>query len=176
MTAVELASGSARIVVRPDLGAGLAAFDVVRNGRPQPILRTADPATTHPFALANILLLPFSGRVSGGGFAFDASFHPLPRNVETEPYPIHGSGFSAPWRIVTQETDSIDLALSAEGPGPFRFDAVMVYRLEGAGLVMQLRIVNRANIRLPYGAGFHPWFVHDADTTLAASAKGVWLE
>lgn len=176
MSAVELTNGAARIVVRPDLGAGLSAFDVLRNSIWQPIFRTVDPATTHPFALSNILLVPFSGRVSGGGFSFDGTFHALPRNMETERYPLHGSGFSAVWQETERSRDSITLTLSAEGPGPFRYDATISYRLEGAGLVMELKVVNRADRRLPYGAGFHPWFVRDADTTLAAPAKGVWLE
>lgn len=176
MTAVELANDRVRIVVRPDLGAGLTAFEVLSEGIWQPIFRTVDPATAHPFSLSNILLVPFSGRVSGGGFSFDGAFHALPRNMETERYPIHGNGFSAAWQVASQDPASMSLALSAEGPGPFRYDAVMSYRLDGAALTMELEIVNRAAIRLPYGAGFHPWFVRDADTTLTAPATGVWLE
>ena len=176
MAATELDNGAARIVVRPDLGAGLTAFDVRHGGGWQPIFRTADPATTHPFALSNILLVPFSGRVSGGGFSFDGTFHALPRNVEAEKYPLHGNGFAARWDVTSQSADAIALSLSSDGPGPFRYDATMSYRLEGAGLVMALSLINRAKIRLPYGAGFHPWFVRDADTTLSAPASGVWLE
>lgn len=176
MTAVELANDRARIVVRPDLGAGLTAFEVLSEGIWQPIFRTVDPATAHPFSMSNILLVPFSGRVSGGGFSFDGAFHALPRNMETERYPIHGNGFSAAWQVASQDPASMSLALSAKGPGPFRYDAVMSYRLDGAALTMELEIVNRAALRLPYGAGFHPWFVRDADTTLTAPATGVWLE
>lgn len=174
--AIELDNGRARIRVRPDLGAGLTAFDVQQDGVWQPVFRTVDPAAVHPFALSNILLVPFSGRVSGGGFTFDGTFHALPRNMETEPYPIHGNGFSAAWTEASRSADAIILTFSSQGPGPFRYDAMMSYRLEGAGLVMALSLVNRAETRLPYGAGFHPWFVRDADTVLAAPSKGVWLE
>lgn len=173
---VELDNGRARIVVRPDLGAGLAAFDVRHGGGWQPVLRRVDPATAHPFALSSILLVPFSGRVSGGGFTFDGAFHALPRNMEGEPYPIHGNGFAAAWTEAARSRDCITLTLSSHGPGPFRYDAAVTYRLEGAGLVMELSLVNRAGMRLPYGAGFHPWFVRDADTLLRAPAEGVWLE
>ena len=161
--AVELDNGRARIVVRPDLGAGLAAFDVRHGGGWQPVLRRVDPATAHPFALSSILLVPFSGRVSGGGFTFDGVFHALPRNMEGEPYPIHGNGFAVAWTETARNHDCITLTLSSHGPGPFRYDAAMTYRLEGVGLVMDLSLVNRAGMRLPYGAGFHPWFVRDAD-------------
>ena len=174
--AVSLSNGRARIVVRPDLGAGLTAFEVMQGEDWQPIFRTVDPRTAHPFALSSILLVPFSGRVSGGGFSFDGDFHALSRNMDTEAYPLHGSGFSSPWRVVAEGVDRISLALSADGPGPFRFDAAVTYRLVDTGLVMALDITNRAAIRLPYGAGFHPWFVRDADTTLVAPAGNVWLE
>jgi aldose 1-epimerase len=176
MTAIELSNVAARIVVRPDLGAGLTAFDVRRDGEWQPVLRRVDPATAHPFALSNILLVPFSGRVSGGGFLFDGRFHALPRNMETEAYPLHGNAFSASWTVTDSAEDRITMTLGSEGPGPFRYDATLSYRLEGAGLIMELDIVNRAAIRLPYGAGFHPWFVRDPDTILSAPARGVWLE
>lgn len=174
--AVSLSNGRARITMRPDLGAGLTAFDVRHDDGWQPIFRTVDPGTMHPFALSNILLVPFSGRVSGGGFSFDGVFHALPRNMESEAYPLHGSGFSAAWHVASEGADFICLALSAEGPGPFRFDATVTYRLIDAGLLMTLDVTNRAAIRLPYGLGFHPWFVRDADTTLAAPATDVWLE
>jgi aldose 1-epimerase len=100
--AVSLSNGRARITVRPDLGAGLTAFDVRHGEGWQPIFRTVDPGTAHPFALSNILLVPFSGRVSGGGFSFDGVFHALPRNMESEAYPLHGSGFSAAWHVASQ--------------------------------------------------------------------------
>ncbi|UTG94956.1 aldose 1-epimerase (plasmid) [Sinorhizobium meliloti] len=176
MPAIELSNGEARLIARPDLGAGLTAFDVLHDGVWQAIFRRVDPSTAHPFALSNILLVPFSGRVSGGGFTFDGTFHALPRNVETELYPIHGNGFSVAWDVASLSADLLTLTLSAEGPGPFRYDATMSYRLQGAGLVMELSLVNRARIRLPYGAGFHPWFVREQDTTLHAPARGVWLE
>ncbi|WKL24745.1 hypothetical protein Q1M63_08885 (plasmid) [Sinorhizobium meliloti] len=59
MPAIELSNGDARIVVRPDLGAGLTAFDVLHDGAWQPIFRRVDPFTARPFALSNILLVPF---------------------------------------------------------------------------------------------------------------------
>lgn len=164
--AVTLETAQARITLRPDLGAGLTGFDIRRGGEWLPVFRRVDAATAHPFALSNIVLLPFSGRVSGGGFSFDGSFHALPRNMETERYPLHGNAFSLPWTTTDHSADRITLRLAAEGPGPFRYDAVLTFRLLGAGLEMAMTVTNRAAMRLPYGAGFHPWFVRDPDTTL----------
>jgi len=176
MNPVGLSNGFARAVVRPDLGAGLTSFDVLHRAGWTPVFRSVDPTTDHPFALSNILLIPFSGRVSGGGFMFEGVFHPVERNMPTETYPIHGSAFSAEWTIAERTAEAVALSLDAEGPGPFRYSAVVTYRLDGTALAMDLSVTNRAAIALPYGLGFHPWFVRDPSTFLTAGAERVWLE
>ncbi|MFE0018456.1 aldose 1-epimerase [Mesorhizobium sp. NPDC059054] len=176
MKPLSLSNAAARITIRPDLGAGLTSFDVMHRGGWTPVFRSVDPETEHPFGLSNILLVPFSGRVSGGGFAFDGAFHPVERNMQTEQYPIHGSGFSTVWRVVESTAEAVTLSLDGNGPGPFRYDATMTYRLSGATLVMELAVTNRAALTLPYGLGFHPWFVRDRSTCLTAPAERVWLE
>jgi aldose 1-epimerase len=173
--AVTLDNGQARVTIRPDLGAGATRYDFFDGSSWQAILRRVDDATAHPFGLSNILLAPFSGRVSGGGFTFEGRFHALEPNLPTEKYPIHGNAFSLPWTIVLQAHDRLVLTLAADGPGPFRYSAVTTYRLEGPALVMSLEITNRG-MRLPFGVGFHPWFVRNQGTTLTAPAQEVWLE
>lgn len=176
MAPLSLSNATSRITIRPDLGAGLTSFDVLHRGAWTPVFRSVDPETEHPFGLSNILLIPFSGRVSGGGFAFDGRFHPVEPNMPAERYPIHGSGFSAAWTVADRTDEAVVLTLEGKGPGPFRYDASVTYRLEGQNLVMELAATNRAAIALPYGVGFHPWFVRDRDTFLTARSDRVWLE
>ncbi|HEV2507461.1 MAG TPA: aldose 1-epimerase [Mesorhizobium sp.] len=176
MAPLSLSNPVGRITIRPDLGAGLTSFDVMHRGAWTPVFRSVDPETEHHFDLSNILLVPFSGRVSGGGFAFDGAFHSLEPNMPAERYPIHGSGFSAAWTVVETSGDAVTLSLDGAGPGPFRYDASMTYRLDDAMLVMELTVTNKAAVALPYGLGFHPWFVRDRDTRLTAHADRVWLE
>ncbi|MBX9455330.1 MAG: aldose 1-epimerase [Rhizobium sp.] len=174
--AITLDNGRARVTIRPDLGAGATGYDIRHGNAWQPIFRRVSDDTAHPFQLSNILLVPFSGRVSGGGFTFNGRFHAIEPNMPTERYPIHGSAFALAWHIRHQTSNTVTLALSAEGPGPFRYDAEMSYRLDGHDLVMALDVVNRGNMSLPFGLGFHPWFVRDRDTRLMAAADQVWLE
>jgi aldose 1-epimerase len=176
MAPVELANDVARVAVRPDLGAGLTRYDIWRDGVWEPIFRAVPDETDHPFQLSNILLVPFSGRVSGGGFTFAGRFHALAPNLAGEKLPIHGSGFNAAWHVLRHSPDEIVLALMGSTIGPFRFDAQACYRLEGAALRMELAVTNRAGGELPYGLGFHPWFVRDVDTRLCATAATAWLE
>ena len=50
------------------------------------------------------------------------------------------------------------------------------YRLVVGALTMELAIVSRSPIALPFGFGFHPWFVRTSQTWLQAPAATVWLE
>ena len=171
-----LCDGISEAVVLPWLGAGLERYDFVARGRREPLFRAAPAATTNPFALANILLVPWSNRISSGGFWFAGVFHRLNANVPGERFPIHGNGFSSQWRVQEQAPARAVLFLSSDGPGPFRYDAEILYALTDGMLTMKLTVVNRAPSSIPYGLGFHPWLPRTKDVLLMARAEGVWLE
>jgi aldose 1-epimerase len=162
-------SGKVRAEIVPELGGGLSRFDY--GG--QPIFR---PWNGEPgFSLASFVLVPWSNRISGGGFTFDGVFHALPINREGEKYPIHGNGFSSPWTVERVTEDMAELSLSSDGPGPFRYDARLRYTALGYGLEMAMTVTNRAGIRLPYGMGFHPFFIRTPGTVLTANLPRIWL-
>lgn len=92
-------SDKARITIRPDLGAGLTRYEVLHRGAWTPVFRTGESQPDHPFALSNIVPVPFSGRVSGGG-SFDGVFHRTDPNLPTEIYPIHGCGLAHLWNEI----------------------------------------------------------------------------
>src|SRR5581483_7677774 len=173
---IVLSDGAAEAVVLPGLGAGLERYDLIARGRREPLFRRAPPGASEPFALANILLAPWSNRISGGGFHFGGAFHQLEPNIAGEPFPIHGDAFLSQWRVEKESSAQATLALSRDGPGPFRYEAEATYALAGGALAMALTIVNRAPIALPYGLGFHPWLPRTRDVVLTAPASGVWLE
>jgi len=177
LSRIEIVSRSARAVIRPHLGAGLERYDFLGRGNVEPLFRPASPEAQRPFQLANIPLVPWSGRISGGGFTFRGSFHALEPNVPGEPLPLHGGGFSSEWAVVQAGRSYAKFSLQANGPAPFRYDALVSYRLDEQGaLTMELAVTNRAPIPLPYGGGFHPWFPRGQDTRLTARARIVWLE
>ena len=175
---VVLEDGRARLEIVPELGAGVARYDLLRNDGPLALFRPApdelDPG--EPFALAMNLLLPWSNRISGGGFELDGAFHRLEPNLSGEPYPIHGNAFRRPWKVEHRSATAATLVLRSDGPGPFRYDASVIYELHAGALRAVLSVVNRAPMRLPYGGGLHPWFPRDADTRLRLIVAGVWLE
>ena len=173
---VVLTDGVAEVAVCPDLGGGLAAYDLWRGGRRAPLFRRAPASTADPFALASIVLVPWSNRISGGGFAFGHRFHALAPNLPGEACPIHGNGFQLPWHVTQRASEAVTLTVASNGPGPFRYEATLRYALAGGALTMRLDVTHCATEKLPYGLGFHPWLPRTAATTLCAPAAHVWLE
>ncbi|MER9136664.1 aldose 1-epimerase [Mesorhizobium sp. M0047] len=170
---IEIRSGDLSAEIVPSLGAGLARFD---HGR-VPLFRPwPEHGSSNPFDLACNLLLPWSNRISSGGFTFDANFHELLPNLAGEPFPIHGNGFSKAWDVDSLTPDHARLSLTSGGPGPYRYRAEVSYALTGQALELLLQIVNRATVRLPFGLGVHPWLPRTSRTTLHAPASQVCLE
>jgi aldose 1-epimerase len=174
--AVVICDGVAEAVILPSVGAALSSYALIEGAAREPLFRSAPGNAREPFDLACNLLLPWSNRISGGGFRFGGRFHALAANVPGEPSPIHGNGFSSVWQLSEAAGESATLRLASEGPGPFRYAAEVRYALRDGALTINLTVTNRAAEPLPYGLGLHPWLPRTAKTTLHAPAHDVWLE
>ncbi len=165
------------VEIDPEQGGAVSRYDVDIAGIWRPVLlASTDSGRSGPFALASNVLAPWSNRISGGGFHYDGRFHALEPNIAGEPYPNHGNAFSSAWNVAEADAAHAVLTLRAEGPGPFRYDARLAYALEGAALRMSLSLTSRADIALPFGGGFHPWFPRTPETRLGFRAAGAWTE
>jgi aldose 1-epimerase len=175
--ALAINDGVAEAVIVPDLGAGLASYDLVGASGRTPLFRPCrNPSRAGPFDLALNLLVPWSNRISGGGFHFNGQFHPLVPNLPGEPFPIHGNGFSSRWEIERATADSAEFSLQSNGPDPFRYEAHAGYSLTAGALTARLFVRNLGPSPLPFGLGFHPWIVRSAGTRLKAKADRVVME
>ncbi len=170
----ELRDARSRVSIAPELGGGIAAYDALLPGGPAPVLRAWDGAQD-PFALACNVLAPFSNRISGGGFTFEGTFHPVPRNLDGHEFPIHGDAFQRSWEVRAASPTELRLGLDAAGIGPFRYAATLDYRLEDGTLTSELTVTN-CGPRLPFGGGFHPWLPRRPRTALSFAATGFWTE
>jgi aldose 1-epimerase len=156
-------------------GGGIGRYGVKVGSAMLDILRP-DPARPGNFALGCNVLVPFSNRISGGGFHHERQFHRLSPNLPGNGFPTHGNGFQSRWELSQAQDQSVVLGLQSDGPGPFRYTAELVYGLEDGALRMTLRVRNTGATSLPFGAGFHPWFVRTPQARLTMAAAGFWSE
>jgi aldose 1-epimerase len=172
---VHLENDACRVAVAPQMGGGIAAFTARTGNGDRPVLRPLAGKGAKVFDLAQNVLVPFSNRISGGGFSYGGAFHQIAPNLPGEVFPIHGDGFQKPWSVLAADRTQVRLHLDDGRIGPYRYTADLTYRLEGSGLTSALRVTN-TGAHLPFGGGFHPWLPRLADTTLSFEAATVWLE
>jgi aldose 1-epimerase len=166
-----------RLGLMPTAGGGVAAWQWQRGDRPVDLWRPWDGRTARMQALASYPLLPWSNRISGGGFEHAGRFHTLAPNTPDDPYPIHGDGWLQPWQLTDIRSDRAQMHLRSEqfGGGPYRYEATQVFNLVDGGMTQSLAVVNQGELALPFGLGQHPWFTRTPLCRVSARVQGVWL-
>ena len=166
-----------RLGLVPSLGGSVAAWQLER---PQGLLdlwRPWDGETPDLYKLASFAMVPWSNRISAGGFTHDGKFHPMRPNRAGEPYPIHGDGWLQPWQLSQPAADTMVMTLESRrfDDNPYEYEAVQTFRLVDGGLDQQLQVRHLGRDPLPYGLGVHPWFPRTPNTRITAPVQGVWL-
>lgn len=166
-----------RLGLLPSLGGSVAAWQLERPQGPLDLWRPWDGKTGDLYQTASFAMVPWSNRISGGGFTHEGKFHAMRPNRAGEPYPIHGDGWLQAWQLSQPAPDTLVMALVSHGFGgnPHHYEAVQVFRLVDGGLDQQLRVRHLGETPLPYGLGLHPWFPRGAQTRITAPVQGLWL-
>jgi aldose 1-epimerase len=173
---LELRSHALRLLVRPEIGGAVAQLDWLGGAQPVPVFRPWDGHGDDPNQHACYPLVPWSNRLSGGGFEAGARFWPIAANLPGEPYPIHGDGWQRRWSVTEQAPALVRLTLESSEQPPYHYRGELTYEIAGSVLIMRLAIEHRGTVTTPYGLGFHPWLPRTPGTTLQAPARTVWLE
>ncbi|MBD3896077.1 aldose 1-epimerase [Halomonas sp. ML-15] len=171
---VTLDNGSLRLKVNPDLGGAVVRFDRLTEQGLEALMRPGSDSERDPNRLAMYPLVPWSNRISGGGFTWRGAFYPLAPNLPGEALPIHGDGWQRAWQIEAQSPHELRLTLRSRDQPPFDYRAELVYRLEDNALEVTLAVTHLGDTPAPYGLGLHPWFPRSAEVRLDATAEGVW--
>jgi aldose 1-epimerase len=181
---IELLAGSARVLIAPEVGGSIAAFEW--DG--QPILRpTSERAIAEAMVrkFACFPLVPFSNRIAGATLHWAGREHALTRYVDTDPHAIHGNGWRRPWSVRRREPARLELELDHDASGararewPFPYRASQRFELVGdrssITLELALDIENTGEDAFPFGLGWHPYFDRPEGTELGFVSRGVWL-
>lgn len=172
-----LQRGAQRLGLIPGLGGSVAAWQLERPQGRVDLWRPWDGARPDPYTFASFPLVPWSNRISHGGFEHEGRFHPVAPNREGEPYPIHGDGWLQAWQAHRDGDDGVVMTLESDrhGGNPYRYAAEQRFTLRDDGLDQELSVTHRDAGCLPYGLGLHPYFLRPPGTRLRAPVTGVWL-
>jgi aldose 1-epimerase len=174
---ISLESGTQRLQLAPELGGGVTAWDWKTENDWTPLFRRWDGVSNDRYALACFPLVPWSNRITEGGFEHEGVFYPIHPNRAQERYPIHGDGWLQAWKVAEHSDTRIKLSLESryfEG-SPYHYRSAQTFLLLPDGLQIDLTVTHMGPRSLPYGLGLHPYFACNADTRLRFKADGVWL-
>ena len=161
----------------PALGGGVAAWRTQgADGRPIDLWRPWD-GSADLYKMASFAMLPWSNRITAGGFVQDDIPHAVAPNREGESYPIHGDGWLQPWTWTQPAADTLEMRLRSEhfAGNPWAYEAIQQFRLAEGALHQRVQVTHRGDAPMPYGLGLHPWFEKTPQASVQAAVDGVWL-
>lgn len=124
-----------------------------------------------PYHFGMPILIP-PGRIRGGHFVYDQVKYQFDRNTANDHH-IHGLHRTQPWCVsdIEEDDDSCSIATelstahdehwSRQLPVPLRLE--MMLRLEGSSLSQILKVRNQGEHAIPFGIGYHTWFLLDGE-------------
>lgn len=177
MALIDLCSERLDVTVST-LGGTLLRLDARRGAACLPILRPAPRDATVPaLRSACFPLVPFGNRVRGNSFTCAGQPYTLAPNQPWDEHYLHGDGWLNQWALEQSDERSATLVYehAANPATPYAYRAMQRFELSGNALTMTLCVTNRG-AALPFGLGWHPYFVLEADTLLQAPARSYWTE
>jgi aldose 1-epimerase len=120
---------------------GYAADQIADGGRGQP-------------------LLPWPNRLQDGQYEFDGQKLQLPIDNPVQRNATHGLTRWRNWSVVNRADDRVRMqhVLHPQPGYPFTLELSIEYTLSARGLTVETTATNSGTNRLPFGAGFHPYF------------------
>lgn len=179
-TILSIENAEQRVGLIPRFGGSVTRWDVLRNGEWQAVWRRYEPTDTDVKIVGNFPLIPFSNRITGGGFTCDGVFYPMQPNRSVSPYPIHGNGWMQAWEVVEHSSNAIELALESHRMHGFPWDYAgrQRYSIDGNVMTMRMEVTHLGDRRLPYGLAFHPYQLRGNNPNgprLQFKADGYWI-
>lgn len=120
-------------------------------------------------------LIPYANRIKNAKFSLnDRLFNIDYQNCESK-HALHGDGWINQWQVISQQESSITLGYNSHF-FPFHYRATQVIELLKNAVCITLNIQHLGRNAMPYGMGFHPWFIKQKNTRLHAPAKNMYEE
>lgn len=118
---------------------------------PEPLLSSS--------AASSFIMAPYSNRIRDGKFSVSGVEYQL---KYPEKHAIHGDVRDRPWEVIEQSPSSVSLRFDSRNHAdvnfPFPFSATTIMRVDEASFSQRLTLTNLADVPMPAGFGFHPYF------------------
>lgn len=169
------------VLIHAEAGGGIAGFDWYGRHKPMALMRRYNPTTEltggriDPRQLSCFPLLPWSNRITNGGFMLDGRWIGLSLNCEDERWPIHGSGWQSSWQVELHTASEVCLSLQKHMAASYQYDAALHYSLSDETLRVDMEVTNIGPTPMPFGLGLHPFFPRRGSVHLLAPATKVWI-
>jgi aldose 1-epimerase len=174
---ITLTTANQRLEIAPAIGGSVTAWEWKSGAQAVPLFRPWNGESADLYTTACFPLVPWSNRITEGGFEHEGQFHPIRPNREQEAYPIHGDGWLQAWEVAEQQPDRVKLVLESKNfdGNPYHYRSSQTFTLLPDGLQIDLTVTHMGNGTLPYGLGLHPYFPRNPQTRFLSKAEGVFL-
>jgi aldose 1-epimerase len=183
-----------RAEVWPALGFNCYRWQVQRNGQTLELLYQAPDLFEdgRPTRSGIPVLFPFPNRIHDGRFTWDGRDYQLPQNDPAKKNAIHGFACRHPWRVVGHGTNDTSAWItgvfrcSQDAPDsrtlwPADHEIQLTIRLGAGWLRLEAEVYNPDRVGLPFGLGYHPYFLMPFTATdtaegclLTVPARSFW--
>jgi aldose 1-epimerase len=158
---MKLHHGDWQALICPEQGAAFSSLQ----WRGRDVLVPTPESARHPGAHGAFWMLPWANRLEGGRIAG----HGMPINHAAEGTAIHGLARDLPWEVTIAAADHAILQQRLTF-APFDSTARLAVALDGNGLLMEMTLRHEGVAPVPYGMGWHPWFIRNAASSLHLNA------
>ena len=170
-----LSSGILELRLSPSIGGAISSFGWKDGGRERAILRESNTPLQKVLDASCFPLVPFVNRIRGGCFTFRGRQVRLSPNMAGDPSPLHGQGWTSPWRVdSSSEAQAVLQFDHRPGEWPWAYQARQHFQLEANALHLRLTCRNTSDEPMPCGLGFHPYFQCGAGTRIQTEVQHVW--
>jgi aldose 1-epimerase len=172
---LSLSSENFELELDPSTGGSIAELTWTGGDERTPVLRRSPAPLEQVLDSASFPLVPFVNRIAGGCIAFRGRQVRLEPNLEGDPSPLHGQGWTSPWQVESAAQAQAVLRFEHEpGTWPWAYEARQHFRLGDGALHMQLTCRNLSDKPMPCGLGFHPYFRCGPETRIQTHVDEVW--
>jgi aldose 1-epimerase len=172
---MQLVAGNASAEVLPELGCNCIRWRV--GGRDLLYCPSLEELAQRPTRGGIPILFPFPNRIRDGQFTWQGRNYQLPKNDSSQQNAIHGFSPRSVWQVlgIGRNTNGAWLDAAFSIPDSWPAPGILELRIRLSNTALRYEaLVLALDQPLPFGLGYHPYFVTTPDCRLQTPARARW--